>query len=192
MASSFESNDIMTSYMMIIVMVLVMNHEKRKQIISFINCHVKISKFLNFCFNQSSMTTLMPWKQVTLNQKKKLFEGQFPNEIYGKEMKFRICPFILNRVISSPGIKLQNQIKVYFLNLRLYMLFSVLNVSQSLLPLVHRNKTFVSMRLGAKETMRHSRYEKVKVKINTSLCSHWVKRTQIQSYFWSVFSCIQS
>ena len=57
----------------------------------------------------------------------------------------------------------------------------------SLLPLVHRNKTFVSMRLGAKETMRHSRYEKAKVKIKTSLCSHCVKRTQIQSYFWSYF-----
>ena len=74
---AFESNDIMTSYMMIIVMVLVMNHEKRKQIISFINCHVKISKFLNFCFNQSSITTLMPWKQVTLNQKKNFLKANF-------------------------------------------------------------------------------------------------------------------
>ena len=59
---------------MILVMVLVMNHQKRKQIISFINCHVKISIFLNFCFNQSPMITLTPWKQGTPN-KNIFFEG---------------------------------------------------------------------------------------------------------------------
>ena len=67
----------MKSYMMILVMVPVMNQQKRKQIISFIHCHVKILKFLNFLFysttndNSDTMETRSPNQQQQQQQQRK-------------------------------------------------------------------------------------------------------------------------